>query len=207
MSAKLNVSVVNYGVGNYSSVINAMHALGYRCKVSRDPDELCQANLLLLPGVGAFPTAMQVLHDHGLVEFLQNEARSGKPILGICLGMQLFADSSTEVKKTAGLGLIPGQVVPVAQTACHIGWNNIEVVSEDPLFMPSNGKSMYFNHSYMVSMPSHYQVAVARLDQTSSAISVGLRYQNVVGLQCHLEKSQSAGQELLSNIIEGLCRA
>lgn len=207
MSAKLTVSVVNYGVGNYSSIINAMHALGYRCKISREQEELRQANLLLLPGVGAFPTAMEMLHRHGLVDYLQSEARSGKPILGICLGMQLFADSSTEFKKTAGLGLITGQVVPVAQTDCHIGWNNIEVVSEDPLFMPSDGKSLYFNHSYMVTVPSDYQVAVAKLGQTSNPITVGLRYNNVVGLQCHLEKSQGAGRELLLNIIEGLCRA
>ena len=158
----------------------------------------------MLPGVGAYPAAMRALHACGLVEFLRERAHDGQPLLGLCLGMQLLADKSLEHGVTAGIGLIPGQVVPLKSARWHIGWNTIEVVNGDKLFMPSDGEFMYFNHSYVFEAPSEYQVCVARLNLP---FPVGVRRSNVVGLQFHPEKSQRAGLTLLKNLVEGLTHA
>lgn len=199
----LTIGIVDYGVGNHASVYRSLRGLGFRCRVSREPKLLQQTDLLLLPGVGAFPAAMDALHRHGLIQYLQAHAREGRPIVGICLGMQLLADGSDEHRFTAGLGLIPGQVTALAGQRWHIGWNSIEVMHRDELLQPSDGKSLYFNHSYVFEPPTEYRTAVARL---SAPFTVAVRRDHIVGLQFHPEKSQSAGKELLGNVIEGLCR-
>jgi glutamine amidotransferase len=198
------IGILDYGVGNLSSVWRALHALGYRCRISRDPEVLRQTDLLLLPGVGAFPVAMAALSQYDLIEYVRAQARLGRPIIGICLGMQLMADASTEHRVTAGLGLIPGVVTRMDRGRWHIGWNTIELVGDDPLFKLSDGKSVYFNHSYTFNVPAEYQVCVTRLDQP---FTTAVRRGSTIGLQFHPEKSQIAGRQLLSNIIEGLCRA
>ena len=133
------IGILDYGVGNHASVWRALHGLGYRCRVSADTDVLDATDLLVLPGVGAFSAAMKALHEHDLAEYLKAQSRAGKPIVGLCLGMQLLADESLEHGLTAGLGLIPGQVVPFEQARWHIGWNSIEVVGEDPMFRARPG--------------------------------------------------------------------
>jgi glutamine amidotransferase len=202
VTPRRTIGIVDYGVGNHASVWRALHGLGYRCRVSADPDVLDETDLLVLPGVGAFGAAMEKLHSHNLVEYLKARSREGKPIVGLCLGMQLLADASVEHGVTAGLGLIPGQVVPFDQARWHIGWNSIEVVGDDTMFRPSDGKSMYFNHSYVFDAPVEYQACLARLD---TPFPVGVRRGNMVGLQFHPEKSQEAGHRLLRNVVEGLC--
>ena len=203
MSRKL-IGIVDYGVGNHTSVQHAFQALDYRCRISYDHDLLAESDLIVLPGVGAYPAAMLALHSRGLVEFLRYRARFGQPMIGLCLGMQLLAEGSLEHGTTAGLGLIPGHVVPMEQARCHIGWNAIEVVNEDKLLLPSDGVSVYFNHSYIFNAPYEYQVCVARLDQS---FPVGVRRGKVVGLQFHPEKSQYAGRDVLKNLAEGLIDA
>ena len=200
---KRTVGIIDYGVGNLASVWRALHALGYRCRVSDQPETLSQTDLLLLPGVGAFPAAMAALHQHQLVDYLQAQARSGKPMVGICLGMQLLADASSEHRITAGLGLIPGHVGPLANNNWHIGWNSIELVCDDSMFKPSDGQSMYFNHSYVAHVVPEYAVCVSQ--QLHERFATVIRHANVVGLQFHPEKSQAAGRQLLRNVIEGLC--
>jgi glutamine amidotransferase len=197
------IGIVDYGVGNHTSVWRALHALDYRCRVSSDPEVLSGTDLLLLPGVGAFPAAMAALHRHNLSGYLQEQAQQGRPLLGICLGMQLLADASTEHGVTAGLGLIPGQVRALEASRWHIGWNSMEVLHDEPLLKPSDGESVYFNHSYVFQSPPEYQVCVARLDEP---FTIGVRRGNLLGLQFHPEKSQLAGRRLLRNVIEGLCR-
>lgn len=196
-----SIGIVDYGVGNHTSVQRALHSLNYRCRTSSDPAVLAESDLIVLPGVGAYPAAMSVLHKLGLVEFLREWAGGGKPIIGICLGMQLLAEQSQEHGITAGLGLIPGQVVALNPQHWHTGWNTIEVINADNLLVPSDGKSVYFNHSYIFKAPREYQVCIARLDQ---AFPVGVRRGNVVGLQFHPEKSQEAGRSMLKNLVEGL---
>lgn len=200
MSRK-SIGIVDYGVGNHTSVQRVFQALNYRCRTSSDPALLAESDLIVLPGVGAYPSAMSALHSRGLVDFLREQARGGQPMIGLCLGMQLLADESLEHGATAGLGLIPGQVVSLEPADWHIGWNTIEVVNEDKLLMPSDGESVYFNHSYVFNAPREYQVCVARLDQP---FAVGVRRRNVVGLQFHPEKSQHIGRIMLRNLVEGL---
>lgn len=201
------IGILDYEIGNLASVRHAMHTLGYRCRISDDPLLLGQVDCLLLPGVGAFPHAMQHLSSKGLDKFVREQARSGKPVIGICLGMQLLADSSVEMVRTAGLGLIPGEVLPLPQQGWHIGWNNIELLGDDDLFKGGDGLSVYFNHSYAFNAPREYQAAVARRDSLSEAFPIAVRRENVVGLQFHPEKSQKDGRQLLAGVIEGLCRA
>jgi glutamine amidotransferase len=202
--SRRTIGIVDYGVGNHASVWRAFHALDYRCRVSKDRDVLSECDLLVLPGVGAFPVAMSALFECGLVEYLRNQARAGKPMVGLCLGMQLLADSSLEHGFTAGLGIVPGHVVPLSPERWHIGWNSIEVVNGDELLAPSDGQSVYFNHSYVFNAPTEYQACVSRLGRL---FTVGVRRGNVIGLQFHPEKSQGVGRSMLKAIVEGLCRA
>jgi glutamine amidotransferase len=204
MKTRRTVGIVDYGVGNHVSVWRAMHALGYRCRVTEEPAVLDGTDVILLPGVGAFPPAMRAIESKGLVEYLRSQARSGKPFLGICLGMQLMADASTEFGLTAGLGLIPGRVEPLRQAAWHIGWNTFEAVGGDSLLRCIDGQSVYFNHSFVFDAPSEYCVGLARLERP---FCVAVRRDNVVGLQFHPEKSQAAGRQALRSVIDGLCDA
>lgn len=196
------IGIVDYGVGNHTSVWRALHALDYRCRVSSEPEVLDQTDLLVLPGVGAFAAAMNSLHQHNLVEYLLERSRVGQPIVGLCLGMQLLADASEEHGLTSGLGLIPGIVRPFSQGRWHIGWNMIEAVGDDPMFRMSDRESMYFNHSYVFEAPAEYQACVARVERP---FPVAVRRANLVGLQFHPEKSQDAGRALLRDVVEGLC--
>jgi glutamine amidotransferase len=197
------IGVIDYGAGNLSSVQRAFHALGHRCRISGDHAVLDESDLLILPGVGAFPAAMEGLGRTGLDNYLVTQAREGRPIVGICLGMQLLVDVSTEHRITSGLGLIPGNVSALNQGRWHIGWNTMEITANDPVFRPSDGQSFYFNHSYVLEVPTEYQIGIARI---SHPIVVAIRRASIVGLQFHPEKSQGAGRQLLSNVIEGLCR-
>jgi len=200
----LTIGIIDYGVGNLASVRRCLEVLGYRCRVSREPAILDHTDLLMLPGVGAFSAAMEALNSFHLVRYLQQQAKKGKPIVGICLGMQLLAEASNEFSYTTGLGLIPGKVSALVPERWHIGWNTIEVLHRDMLLKPSDGMSFYFNHSYVFEPPVEYQSALARL---GAPFTVAVRRDNIVGLQFHPEKSQSEGQQLLRNVIEGLCCA
>ena len=198
------IGIVDYGVGNHASVFRAFQALNYRCRVSRDSGVLAECDVLVLPGVGAYASAMSALNAFELVGFLQESARTGQPIIGLCLGMQLLADVSYEHGVTVGLGLIPGKVVPLTTGPCHIGWNTIEVVNGDELLLPSDRQSVYFNHSYVFRTPEKYQICVSR---QYGSFTVGVRRDKVIGLQFHPEKSQSVGRVMLKNLVEGLTRA
>jgi glutamine amidotransferase len=196
------IGIVDYGVGNHASVRWALQSLGYRCRVSSESTVLQKTDLLLLPGVGAFAEAMNALHAVALVEFIQEQARAGKPLIGLCLGMQLLADTSQEFGMHAGLGLVPGQVVALREPRWHIGWNSIEVRNTGSFLQPSDGRTFYFNHSYEFDAPSEYQACVACVGKP---VTVGIQRDNVVGFQFHPEKSQQAGWQLLQNTVEGLC--
>ncbi len=199
------VAVVDYGVGNHTSVLRTFQALGHRCRVTSDREILASADVLVLPGVGAFPAAMSALHRDGLASYLCELARQGKPLVGLCLGMQLLADASLEHGTTTGLGLIPGTVRSLPSMDWHIGWNSLETVQHDPLIVPSDGESFYFNHSLVFDVPAAYQAAICRARESSFTAAV--RSGNVAGLQFHPEKSQASGKQLLSRLVEGLGHA
>jgi len=200
----ITVGLVDYGMGNHASVVHALRDIGFRVRTSAEIEVLDEVDVLLLPGVGAYPSAMQALHERGLVGYLQSQAREQRPIIGICLGMQLLASASHEHRYTAGLDLVPGEVMPLEDSKWHIGWNTIECVRHDALLTSSDGQAFYFNHSFSYRGPSEYQVAISR--HPTPLVSV-IRRGKVVGLQFHPEKSQSAGRVLLKNLITGLCHA
>jgi glutamine amidotransferase len=198
------VGVIDYGIGNHASLHQTLYDVGHRCRISDDAGVLGQCDMLLLPGVGAFRPAMQALKAKALDALVAEQAHRGKPILGICLGMQMLAEASQEGGDTKGLGLIPGEVVSLGEPRWHIGWNAIETTQDDPIFRPSEGDSFFFNHSYAYKGPEKFQVCRAT---SGAVIAAGVRRDNVIGVQFHPEKSQSAGHALLKRIIEGLCHA
>jgi glutamine amidotransferase len=200
----LTIGLIDYGMGNHASVTHSLRQLGLRVRVGDTPEVLDSADVLLLPGVGAFPAAMRELHRRGLVDYLQEQARAQRPIVGICLGMQLLASASWEHEHTAGLDLVPGEIVPFADGGWQIGWNTLEVVQPDPLLLPSDGEAFYFNHSFHFRGPDEFQFARTRHATPFASI---IRRGNVVGLQFHPEKSQLAGRTLLRNLMEGLANA
>ena len=201
MLIKNSVAIIDYGVGNHSSVLRTLRNLGYRAKISRDKNEIDKADVLVLPGVGAFPTAMHYLHKYDLVSYLKDAHKSRKPLIGICLGMQLFAEYSKEIELTEGLGLIPGSIEPIKEKKWHIGWNSIEASREDNIFKLSDNESMFFNHSYCYQGPKKFIFARSSLDQRNNSIVSAIRKGKTIGVQFHPEKSQQSGLALLDRII------
>jgi imidazole glycerol-phosphate synthase subunit HisH len=203
--SKILIGLVDYGVGNHASLCQTLSRIGFRSFVSIEPLRLVAADLILLPGVGAFAPAMQALRSGGLDMFLQDEASSGKPVLGICLGMQLLGRSSNEDGFTVGLNLIPADAVQLSGRRYHIGWNNINHIGSDPLFIHSHGQDFYFNHSYAFNMVDKFTMCSSKIGEFDFVSAV--RVNNIVGMQFHPEKSQRAGRELLYTVIHGLCNA
>ncbi len=202
--SKLSVGIVNYGVGNLASVRHFLQALDFRCRVSDETSVLAGCDLLLLPGVGAFPLAMKALQARGLDCFLIEQSAEGRPLLGICLGMQLLTDASHEGGFTRGLGLIPGEVVSLGQGRWHIGWNTVEKVVASTLFDLDDAESFYFNHSHVYRGADEYQLCRTSFSgDFASMIGSG----KTVGIQFHPEKSQFAGHTLLRQIVRRLCDA
>lgn len=202
---KIVIGLVDYGVGNLASLFHTLNDLGFRSVISSESSKLKDCDVILLPGVGAFPPAMRALRAKGLDIFLQDEAASEKPILGICLGMQLLGRSSNEDGYTAGLNLIPGDIVPLSNGRWHIGWNSLTDVGFDPLFSVSHGQDFYFNHAYAFKSVVESTTCLSQIGEIDFVSAV--RVNKIVGLQFHPEKSQRAGGELLASIIHGLCHA
>lgn len=189
----MNVAVIDYGMGNVFNVERALQAIGCYVVITKDPAEIAAADAILLPGVGAFPQAMQSLEETGLIPLLKQMATE-KPFLGICLGMQLLFESSTEVMETAGLGLIEGRVERMrAKRLPQIGWNSI-LRDED----------VYFVHSYRVVTDSKYIVASTEYmgESVPAIVQDGL----VTGMQFHPEKSGAFGLRLLTEWKEAVER-
>ena len=193
------IAIVDYGVGNLKSVTNAMDYLGLSTRITSDPRELELADAIILPGVGAFPDAADKLRQTGLDRVLTAQAEK-KPILGICLGMQLLMDRGEEVRECAGLGLVPGRVrrIETGLKLPHIGWNTLTFPGESPLFRGlDEGVSVYFVHSYCAVAEDPADV-IAVTDYgapVTAAVNHGLVY----GCQFHPEKSGEVGLTILKN--------
>jgi glutamine amidotransferase len=200
----VTVGIVDYGIGNHASVIHCLRGLGFRVRVSADTAVLDATDVLVLPGVGAFPPAMQALHDRALVGYLRQQACEQRPIVGICLGMQMLTTASYELQYTAGLDIIPGEVVAMLGAKWHIGWNTLECINADPLLQASDGQAFYFNHSFCYRGPAEFQAGLSRHPEPFASV---IRRGSAIGVQFHPEKSQQAGRELLRNIILGLAHA
>jgi glutamine amidotransferase len=196
--SNVTIGLVDYGFGNHLSVISCLRELGFRVKVSSEPAVLDDVEVLLIPGVGAFPAAMRALHQLDLVVYLQQQAKNLRPIVGICLGMQLLASASHEFEYTKGLDIIPGEFIPLTGAKWHIGWNTLECISPDSWLELSDGQDFYFNHSFAYQGPLEYQAALSRNPEPLAAL---IRKGKVVGIQFHPEKSQVAGRTMLSKLL------
>jgi len=195
------IGIINYGVGNIGSLQNALTFLGLRSILSKNPDELSQCKALILPGVGAFPPAIEKLDASGLVPFLKDWANKKCPLLGICLGMQLLMTDSEENGLTPGLDLISGQVVKLknAPRSIHIGWNTVSPRYSNDL-IPSEGYA-YFVHSYASQQETPEVVAETIYGVPFASV---VRSGNVIGVQFHPEKSQQFGLAILKRFADGV---
>ncbi len=200
-------AIIDYNMGNLASVRNAFDKIGAPATVVRDPERLKAFDRIVLPGVGAFGDAMEHLRKSGMDEAIANFAQSGKPMLGICLGMQLLLESSEEFGRHEGLGLIPGEVVrfdtskfPKPLKVPHMGWNELFVKADTPLFkgLP-DAFYLYFVHSYHAVCEPQFVMGETLYGYTfPSAIRRG----NIFGLQPHPEKSHKNGLHILKNFLE-----
>ena len=195
-------AIVDYGVGNLKSVSNALAYLGREGRVTGDPRELELADAVILPGVGAFPDAADKLRQSGLEGPLLAQVQK-KPILGICLGMQLLFDEGEEVRGCKGLGLVHGRVkrIETDRKLPHIGWNSLTFQNDAPIFRGlEDGAWVYFVHSYCGVAASEEDV-IARTEYGVSVVAA-VRSGNVYGCQFHPEKSGETGLQILKNFGE-----
>jgi glutamine amidotransferase len=200
----VKVAIIDYGVGNLRSVEKAFAATGCEAIVSGDEDVLRAAEGLVLPGVGAFGACMKALKERGFDRLVQERAREGTPLLGVCVGMQLLFDESDEFGATAGLGLLRGRVrrFEGELVVPHVGWNRIHQKREHALFAGvADGAFCYFVHSFYCE-PEDDAVVVGETEYGGRYASV-VAERNVCGVQFHPEKSQDVGLRMLKNFGTG----
>jgi imidazole glycerol-phosphate synthase subunit HisH len=194
------LAIIDYGMGNLRSVYMAFRRLGVEAQVTSDPGTLMQAQAVVLPGVGAFGDAMSNLRTLALVEPIRELIAADRPLIGICLGLQLLFESSNEMGEHRGLGVLPGRVrrFPRELTVPHMGWNQIHQARPIPLWrgLPDHAYA-YFVHSYYVE-PEDASVIAATTDYGIDYASVVARG-NLYGIQFHPEKSQAVGERILRN--------
>ena len=194
-------AIIDYGVGNLKSVANAMAYLGQETKIAANADALERADSIILPGVGAFPDAREKLRAAGLDRVLLEQAEK-KPILGICLGMQLLFDRGVEVRPCDGLSFISGSVERIVTDykLPHIGWNSLKFKGNSPLFSGmEDGGYVYFVHSYCGRAERTEQV-IATTDYGTDVVAA-VQNGNVFGCQFHPEKSGEYGLQILRNFV------
>lgn len=200
------IAVIDYGVGNLFSLVSSLKMIGAESVVTGDPDVIRSADKIILPGVGAFEDARRKLSDSGLDKVVIDEVKKGKPIFGICLGMQMLFEKSYEYGEHEGLGLLKGSVVamegslPKTLKIPHIGWNSLSVKKEHPIFKYTNdGDFVYFVHSYYADGVGSSLLATAEYGkEITAAVAEG----NVSGTQFHPEKSGEAGLNILRAFAE-----
>lgn len=193
------IGVIDYGMGNLKSVANALEYIGAPYIVTSDIGVLMTCEKLILPGVGAFQQAIEEIRKQGIDTLLYQAFESGKPLLGICLGMQLLVDSSYENGKYEGLGIIPGTVTRIEHdTVPQMGWNKLEITKESPLFEGLNKDKgyMYFVHSYRVKTEKDY---ISSYVTYGDEVTASIEYKNAYALQFHPEKSGEWGLKILEN--------
>jgi glutamine amidotransferase len=203
MSAR--IAILDYGMGNLRSAEKALEHVGVTASITRDPVEVQAADGLILPGVGAMPRAMERIRELGLEELIAERREAGVPILGICLGLQLLFDSTTEFGGAGGLGLLEGPVVELEADGLkvpHIGWAPVQWERESRLTegLPS-GTPFYFVHSFAPQPSAGDLLGTA---EYGSHFACAAQRENVYGVQFHPEKSSAAGLRLLANFA-GIC--
>ena len=200
------IAIVDYGVGNLFSLKSSLDMVGADCIVTSDENIIKNAEKIILPGVGAFRDARRKLTESGLDKVIVEEAKSGKPLLGICLGMQMLFEKSYEYGEYEGLGLIKGEIKPIADvigeglSIPHIGWNPLIFKKETPLFKYlKEGDCVYFVHSYYAADCDESVTATA---EYGCELTASAENKNVYGCQFHPEKSGKAGLSILKAFSE-----
>ena len=200
------VAIIDYGVGNLFSLKSSLDFLGGESVVTDDKEVLASADRIILPGVGAFGDAARKLRDSGLADFIKEQAKEGKPLLGICLGMQLLFDKSFEYGEHEGLGLISGEIRPISDVIPadlkipHIGWNALDFVGNNPLFKYINdGDHVYFVHSFY---GANCEKSVIATSEYGAPLTAAVAKGNVFGCQFHPEKSGKVGLNILRAFCE-----
>ena len=200
------IAIVDYGVGNLFSLESSLSAIGVQSVVTADPEVLANADQIILPGVGAFGDAAEKLRKTGLDKHIIALAKAGKPLLGICLGMQMLFEKSYEFGEHDGLGLIKGSVQPIAKVIPadykipHIGWNSLTFKGENPLFSYiKDGDFVYFVHSFYAADCEESVIATA---EYGAALTAAVACGNVFGCQFHPEKSGEVGLKILKAFSE-----
>lgn len=200
------IAIIDYGVGNLFSLKSSLAAIGAEAIVTKDEELIRSAEKIILPGVGAFEDAMNKLVASGLADVVKDEVKKGKPLMGICLGMQMLFEKSFEYGEHEGLGLIPGEVVPIGDVIPdnlkipHIGWNALKFKAENPLFKYiSDGDCVYFVHSFYAANCDDYVTATA---EYGAELTAAVRNGNVFGCQFHPEKSGNVGLNILRAFCE-----
>ncbi len=201
------IAIIDYGVGNLFSLAGSLKKLDLDAVVTSDPSEIKKCDRIILPGVGAFGDAAEKLFNSGLADVILDEVKEGKPLMGICLGMQLLFEKSFEYGEHKGLGLIPGSVVPLDDVlkgslkVPHIGWNALDIKKPDNPLMKytKQGDYMYYVHSFYADTEPDYVLATSEYGfEVTGAVSKG----NVYGTQFHPEKSGNDGLKILKAFSE-----
>ena len=200
------IAIIDYGVGNLFSLTSSFKYVGADVVVTSSIDEIKKADKIILPGVGAFGDAIKKLKDTGLDKIVIEEAKNGKPLMGICLGMQLLFEKSYEYGEHDGLGLLKGSVVPMENyidkdlKIPHIGWNALSIKKESPLFKYlKNGDCVYFVHSYFAKDCDESLLATT---EYGKELTAAVAYKNIYGCQFHPEKSGEVGLKILKAFCE-----
>ena len=200
------IAIVDYNMGNLASVLNALKLIDAHAVIEKNPDNLKNYDKVILPGVGAYKDAMEHLKDTGMYDAVKQYANNGKPMLGICLGMQLLFESSQEFGDTKGLGLIPGHVVAFDKSKMdmdehkipHVGWNKA-FNKENKLFDGLKNPYLYFVHSYHAVCDEQY--VIAKTHYGYDFVSA-VQKDNIYGFQPHPEKSHDNGISILKNFVK-----
>ncbi len=201
----MSIAIIDYDAGNLKSVEKAFDYLGEKAVITRDREEILSADRVVLPGVGAFGDAMDKLHRYGLVEVIKEVAASGRPFLGICLGLQLLFESSEETPGVGGLGICKGKILRIPDQEGlkipHMGWNSLKYDHPGRLFAGiPEGSYVYFVHSYYLKAEEPEIVKAST--QYSTHIHASVEQGNVFACQFHPEKSSEVGLAILKNFIE-----
>ncbi|MGZ4164060.1 MAG: imidazole glycerol phosphate synthase subunit HisH [Tumebacillaceae bacterium] len=199
------IAIIDYGMGNLRSVEKALESLGAEVVVTANPDVVRQAEGVVLPGVGAFGDAMENLQEIGMIPAIQEFVATGKPFLGICLGMQLLFTSSEEHGHTEGLNLLPGRIVMMQgdYKIPHIGWNDLTLKQQHPLLEEVvDGDYVYWVHSLFLKPEADNQAVLLAVTDYYGEVPGIVGRENVFGIQFHPEKSSRVGLQLLSNFLK-----
>lgn len=199
------IGILDYGMGNLMSVSNALDYLKLKSIIIEDPEEIKSLSHLIIPGVGAFPYAMEIIRSKELFDPILDFANTGKPLLGVCLGMQLLATHGDEITLTDGLGLISGRVSKLETNfrIPHMGWNGLNIERDHPILKGVKKDSdVYFVHSYCFQCTNESDVLTSTEYGVSFSSVIANKEGNVIGAQFHPEKSQKQGLRILKNFSE-----